>query len=269
MSTMGERIKLVREKKGLKQEKLGELIGAHAVTVSRWERGINQPNSDALKRIAHVLETSVAYLTGETDDPKRYATILGDGPEAGGNKRPLSPAAFTSLLPLREGTLLGRSTLPEANAREAPVAWVAVVSPHVKACCGKGNAYAEDVTWEEIGQYPVPFYMVNGYAWQAGKNGVRVIAVEGDSMEPRIHDGDWVLFADTRLSNGDIGLVKYEGRLMVRGVLFDGADKVLLRALNKDYEEILVDLTDESVEFGILGKVLLRLPKAERVTGLW
>ena len=56
---------------------------------------------------------------------------------------------------------------------------------------------------------------------------------------------------------------------MVRGVLFDGTDKVLLRALNKDYEEILVDLTDEGVEFGILGKVLLRLPKAERVTGLW
>ena len=159
--------------------------------------------------------------------------------------------------------------MPEANAREAPVAWVSVVSPHVKACCGKGNAYAEDVVWKEIGQYPVPFYMVNGYAWQAGQNGVRVIAVEGDSMEPRIHDGDWVLFVDTRLSNGDIGLVKYEGRLMVRGVLFDGNDKVLLRALNKDYEEILVDLTDDGVEFGILGKVLLRLPKAERVTGLW
>lgn len=144
-----------------------------------------------------------------------------------------------------------------------------VVGPHVKACCGRGNAYAEDVVWEEIGQCPVPFYMVNGYAWQVGSNGIRVIAVEGDSMEPRIHDGDWVLFADTRLSNGDIGLVKYEGRLMVRGVLFEGNDKVLLRALNKDYDEILVDLTDEGVEFCILGKVLLRLPKAERVTGLW
>ena len=76
MGTVGERIKLAREKKGLKQEKLGELIGAHTVTISRWERGINQPNSDTLSRIAHVLETSVAYLTGETDDPKRYTSRL-------------------------------------------------------------------------------------------------------------------------------------------------------------------------------------------------
>jgi len=76
MGTVGERIKLAREKKGLKQEKLGELIGTHTVTISRWERGINQPNSDTLNRIAHALEISVAYLTGETDDPKRYTSRL-------------------------------------------------------------------------------------------------------------------------------------------------------------------------------------------------
>lgn len=266
---VGERIKHLRKGK-YTQSELAELIGVHETTIRRWEQERDRgPDLDALKRIAHALETSVAYLTGETDDPKRYTTLLGNSPELDGDKRPLPPAAFVSLSPSKEGALLGSAVLPESSAREAPVAWVPVVSPHVKACCGKGNAYAEDVAWKEIGQYPVPFYMVNGYAWQAGQNGVRVIAVEGDSMEPRIHDGDWVLFVDTRLSNGDIGLVKYEGRLMVRGVLFDGNDKVLLRALNKDYEEILVDLTDDGVEFGILGKVLLRLPKAERVTGLW
>lgn len=242
MNTAGERIKTIREERRLTQEDLGALIGAHAVTVSRWERGVSQPNIVALHKLARSLDTSVAYLTGEKDNPT--------APDA-------SQAASRV------------TKLPESNAREAPVAWVPVVGPHVKACCGRGNAYAEDVVWEEIGQCPVPFYMVNGYAWQVGDNGIRIIAVEGNSMEPRIHDGDWVLFVDTRLSNGDIGLVKYEGRLMVRGVLFDGNDKVLLRALNKDYEEILVDLTDDGVEFGILGKVLLRLPKAERVTGLW
>lgn len=266
---VGDRIKLLREGLSQSQEELASAIGMHSNTVARWERGELMPRGTSLSKLAQALKTSTAYLLGETDDPKRYTTILGDGPEVDGNKRPFSPAAFAYLSTSKKGSLLGRNVLPEANAHEAPVAWVPVVGPHVKACCGRGNAYAEDVVWEEIGQCPVPFYMVNGYAWQVGSNGIRVIAVEGDSMEPRIHDGDWVLFADTRLSNGDIGLVKYEGRLMVRGVLFEGNDKVLLRALNKDYDEILVDLTDEGVEFCILGKVLLRLPKAERVTGLW
>lgn len=237
----GERLKRVRKGR-YNQEELASLIGVHTNTISRWENGSRSPDAGTLQKLAQALDTTTAYLLGETDDPARP-----DAPQATSKAR----------------------KLPESNAHEAPVAWVAVVSSNVKACCGRGNAYAEDVVWEEIGQYPIPFYIVNGYAWQVGDNGIRIIAVEGNSMEPRIHDGDWVLFVDTRLSNGDIGLVKYEGRLMVRGVLFDGNDKVLLRALNKDYEEILVDLTDDGVEFGILGKVLLRLPKAERVTGLW
>lgn len=239
---LGAKLKIRRKQMGLSQEQLGDLVDFHVNTVRRWENGSRSPDADTLQKLAQALDTTTAYLLGEVDDPARLSA-----------SQPTSKTV----------------ALPGSNAREAPVAWVPVVSPHVKACCGRGNAYAEDVVWEEIGQCPVPFYMVNGYAWQVGSNGIRVIAVEGNSMEPRIRDGDWVLFADTRLSNGDIGLVKYEGRLMVRGVLFEGNDKVLLRALNKDYEEILVDLTDEGVEFGILGKVLLRLPKAERVTGLW
>lgn len=237
----GERLKRVRKGR-YNQEELASLIGVHTNTISRWENGSRSPDAGTLQKLAQVLDTTTAYLLGETEDSARLSAS--------------QPTIKTVVL-------------PESNAHEAPVAWVPVVGPHVKACCGRGNAYAEDVVWEKIGYCPVPFYMVNGYSWQVGDNGIRVIAVEGNSMEPRIYDGDWVLFADAKLSNGDIGLVKYEGRLMVRGVLFDGTDKVLLRALNKDYEEILVDLTDEGVEFGILGKVLLRLPKAERVTGLW
>ena len=54
------------------QNKLGELIGTDGNTVSRWERGVMEIKVEAAFRIAVALNVSVAFLLGETEDPKRY-----------------------------------------------------------------------------------------------------------------------------------------------------------------------------------------------------
>lgn len=38
-----EDIKKLRERLGLNQEKLGQLLDVHAMTVSKWERGVLEP----------------------------------------------------------------------------------------------------------------------------------------------------------------------------------------------------------------------------------
>jgi transcriptional regulator with XRE-family HTH domain len=68
MMTVGERIRTARKNK-FTQAKLAEAIGVHEMTVRRWEIGPRVPNADDLKRLAAVLDTSLAYLLGEVDDP--------------------------------------------------------------------------------------------------------------------------------------------------------------------------------------------------------
>jgi phage repressor protein C with HTH and peptisase S24 domain len=51
-------------------------IGVDNNTVSRWERDLFRTTGDYVPKIAAALNTSVAYLLGETNDPTRYPTPL-------------------------------------------------------------------------------------------------------------------------------------------------------------------------------------------------
>ncbi len=64
--TMGQRIKSRREKMGLSQERLGEMLGVSFQAVSGWERDINKPDTERLMYLARALQTSGSYLMGET-----------------------------------------------------------------------------------------------------------------------------------------------------------------------------------------------------------
>ena len=69
MSMFGERLRLLRKKKGLSQSELAEELGVAMDTVSIWELGKRMPEEKTIKRIALYFETSVEYLMGESDLP--------------------------------------------------------------------------------------------------------------------------------------------------------------------------------------------------------
>ena len=56
---LGRRLKELRKAKGLTQTRLAELLGVHLQTVSKWERGVNEPDISLLGEIASVLGASV------------------------------------------------------------------------------------------------------------------------------------------------------------------------------------------------------------------
>lgn len=233
---ISKRIAIARKGKGWIQTQLAEALGVSVDTVRRWEQGKRPPDTEMLQKLAQALDTSTAYLLGETDDPAKPATDRAPAPE-----------------------------LPESKVRFTDVTWVPVVDGAITVCCGTGTAYAEDVEWNVVGKYPVPTADLLGFSWLLKDGGFRIITVEGDSMAPRIEDGDQVLFADTELISGDLGLVRYRGRYMVRGVFFEG-DNIRLQATNKEYDPIIVPQEDEN--FCILGKVLLKVA-IEKLNGLW
>ena len=68
---LGERIKSLRHGK-YTQAELGDMIGVHETTIRRWESNRDSgPKEKMLARLAATLNTTVAYLSGETDDPTR------------------------------------------------------------------------------------------------------------------------------------------------------------------------------------------------------
>lgn len=63
-----ERLISVREKLQLTKAEASRRIGLTAVSYVRYESGERTPSSQVLLSIAEKLGTSVAYLSGETDD---------------------------------------------------------------------------------------------------------------------------------------------------------------------------------------------------------
>ena len=71
---LGQRIKERRNAKNLTQKKLSKLVEVESNTVYKWEQGMIKPSIETCKVIAFSLNTSVAYLMGETNDPQPVFT---------------------------------------------------------------------------------------------------------------------------------------------------------------------------------------------------
>lgn len=74
--SLGNRIRELRKKKGLTQAQLGEMVGSDGNTISRWELNKLGMGKEYILKFAQALDTTTAYLLGETDNPKRYTSRL-------------------------------------------------------------------------------------------------------------------------------------------------------------------------------------------------
>ena len=230
---ISKRIAIARKGKGWIQTQLAEALGVSVDTVRRWEQGKRPPDTEMLQRLAQALDTSTAYLLGETDDPAK--------PDV---SRPASKA----------------SAPPESSVRpvRGDLIDVPVLSPQSSICCGKGFNLAEveaEVDWWE----PIP------ESWLTGSKGEKpffITHVEGDSMEPMIEDGERILInPNQEVAHGDIAVVCWNGRSMVRGVKFERDGAVRLIPVNKNYGEDVIAKEDRPFVLEFCGIVVRFLGK--------
>jgi transcriptional regulator with XRE-family HTH domain len=67
MSTLGEKIRIERQKKGMSQIELAKTADVYQKNISRYENGTTDPSATALKKIANALEITADYLLNDTD----------------------------------------------------------------------------------------------------------------------------------------------------------------------------------------------------------
>lgn len=72
--SVGERIRYLRKLNGIKsQEELAYLVDTARQTISLWERDVCLPEGANLLKLAKVLNTTVAYIMGESPQPEASA----------------------------------------------------------------------------------------------------------------------------------------------------------------------------------------------------
>lgn len=95
MASFGERLKFLREQKGVTQEVVADLLGVNKQTISGYERGVRRPageNSlDVYEKLADYFNVDLMYLLGHSDivvrlcgegeDPEDAEILLEVSPE--------------------------------------------------------------------------------------------------------------------------------------------------------------------------------------------
>lgn len=75
----GERITKRQKEIQLKTKDLLEGLNISSATLSRWKNNINEPDDETKLKLAQFLQTSVAYLMGESNEPEVETQLLGLG----------------------------------------------------------------------------------------------------------------------------------------------------------------------------------------------
>lgn len=72
MAEFKDRLKELRQARGLSQSELAEELKVHKMTISGYERGIRRPDFEVLDNMAEKLDVNMDYLLGASDSRLRY-----------------------------------------------------------------------------------------------------------------------------------------------------------------------------------------------------
>jgi repressor LexA len=158
MNKLGQKVHELRIRKGLTLRQLGDLIGKTAAYLSIIENGHRIPPRRTLKQIAEALDVTLEYFAGDRPEPDRLQILMD----------------LQELVERHSGAVKEE----ERTARRVPIlSDIAAGDP-----VSRSDPFPPGVAHEYI---EVPADIKDPHAF-----GLRI---KGDSMEPRLYEGDIVI----------------------------------------------------------------------------
>lgn len=237
MNTIGDRLRYARELRGLRQERLAEMINVSQTTITNLEVGKNK-TSKKLLDMAKVLEI----------DPNWLATGQGEKPTAYSPKH----KAKTS------------NAVMEISANYKPIKEEVHIY-HLSASASMGHGLCANQDHDQIiGLITASKQWANKHLQNAtSPKNVYIITGQGDSMEPTFKDGA-PLFVDTGISeiNTDgIYVFEYDQELYIKR-LSRQMGEIMVLSDNPKYQAFTMT-KEKLAQTRIIGRIIGTCPFVE------
>lgn len=229
---VGQRVKYYREKLGMEQMALAEMLGVKSNAISNWEHGRTRPDLNQIPKICKALGIGFYELLG-VDDPLRTFTskeraIIADYRYLNDQNK----SVFNAVL----------DTLTERQRAEECPPITKLIKFQKQLAAGFDVSADFDDEGEDI-------YL---YSSEEVDSADCVFTVSGNSMEPEYYDGDLVLVRRYpgcgKLKPGDVGAFMIGNETYIKEYRKDG-----LHSYNEDYDTMHFN-SDEHVI--LIGKVM-------------
>lgn len=250
----GQRLKNLRLEKRYTQKDLGDAVGVSVVSVRAWEQNTKRPTMEALLALGRTFNVSMDTLMGFS---------------AGGISKPnlvLSPTEKTLLKSYRLLDIHGKKAvdaicaieMERMTAQQKPKLQIINIEeaeaearyiPHYTSPSAAGVAAPlDDAAFEML---PVDDSVPDGADY--------AVDIQGDSMEPYIHDGDMVYVQrDATLSIGDVGIFSVDGAMYCKHYYLDEDRNLILASANPELRDTNIFVSaDSGQSVTACGKVLL------------
>ena len=227
-----EMIDYFRKENGWTMKEFGEKLGKSESAISKWIKGVRSPMVEDFDKMVNLFNTDPDTLMYGASD---LSTTLSEI-----NK------ISSQLEEPRQKIVLNTATnqLDEQNkVTEIADYQIEKEYPYYDDAVSAGTGQYIGISQRETITLPVEF------------DADYVVPVDGDSMEPEYHDGDYIFIESTvNVSDGEIGVFEYYGDTYVKQLILED-DHAYLHSLNKKYKDMKVDADSD---FRVLGKVVGR-----------
>ena len=242
MDSLAQNIKYYRKLSGLTQKELAKKLSVAPTAISAWEVGRNQPLMNNIEQMSAIFGIKKSLLLGED-----FSSHV---------DKATSPiqSIYDQLAPPRQGKVLTFAERQLDEQKNEDKTKINEVSENIirlddyrqttyrrvtgVVSAGSGSMQDDDLDME-----------VSFYEDEIPDDYDAIAYVVGNSMEPKIKNGDYLFIKNTpQIDYNTIGIFQVDGANYVKKLR-----QGYLESLNPDYEDIHLD---ESNDIRIIGEVI-------------
>ena len=232
---IAERLRTLRREKNLSKRELVSLLPINYSTYANYESGFREPNSEVLQMLARHFGVSIDYLMGMTENRRKAdeVAILTDAEHDHISQYRRLDAHGKGLVDVVMSKELERVNFMGAKVQgsksQVDDQWVTLHVYQQQASAGLGSYLTDD----SDADYEVMRFMATPVSEKADF----CVRIKGDSMEPKICDGDIVFVkAAPKVEADNVGIFVYDGEAYCKRLRIDNKKgAIFLESLNKSY----------------------------------
>jgi len=249
---IAERLKALRREQNITKRELVSRMPINYSTYANYESGFREPNSEVLQLLATHFGVSLDYLLGFSDNRKKadeIAILNEDEHELIMSYRRLDEHGreMVDMVLQKEVERINVVVRPQTSAdKPRDESWIVLKVYRQRASAGLGNYLSDD----SDSDYETMRFM----ATPISKKADFCVKIKGESMEPKICDGDIVFVkAVPRVDIDNVGVFMYEGEAYCKRIRVDSQKNMLfLESLNKSYAPKYISNPDNLRTIGLV-----------------